>query len=428
MKPMKNYAVNLKCLTMLSILSIVFTNCSKKDHSEYKPKGKLSVSVGILVSSSDVYSELKAASVGDFKVIIYNSEDVVVISFDKASEMPAEIELPDGNYYVVANSVENPPAAFEKPYYYGISNEIAVTAGHSSTINVTCSISNILVSIVYSDNVKKDFSNYSTSVSNSGGSLVFLKDELRTGFFNGGPLYIEASLSYNSVSGSPQIKTLSGTISNPEPRKHYEVHIDASLSNGSFLINLVADETVTTEVVQITDQANPGEPSYGDLLITEIMYDPSALSDAAGEWIEIYNASASTINMKGLVIRKASGSGHRIAADVVLLSHNYAVLARSDTATPTPNYVYSSISLTNTADQIIISKYGTNGTDGTVICSVSYSTAFGFPIGTAGSSIQLDLSSYNVESAKLGTNWCTSTLAYSTGDKGTPGGVNAECQ
>jgi hypothetical protein len=423
---MKKHLCILKCLTILFIVSILFTDCSKKKHSESKPIGKLSVSIGIQVSSYDVYNDLKAASVGEFKVIIYDSDDIVAASYNKASDIPPEIELPEGNYYVVANSVENPPAAFEKPYYYGISNEVTVTAGQVSTINVTCSISNILVSIVYSDNVKNDFSNYSTSVSNSGGSLVFLKDELRKGYFNSGPLYIEASLSYSIGAGAVQIKTISGTISNPEPRKHYEVHIDASLTDGSLNINLIADETVITEVINITDQEDSTVIKYGDILITEIMYDPTALSDAAGEWIEVYNASASTINLKDLVIRKATGSGHKIASDVVLLSHKYAVLARSDTATTAPDYVYSSISLTNTADEIIINKYGTNGIDGAVICSVSYSAALGFPTGT-GKSIQLDLSSYNVESAKLGTNWCASTLAYSTGDKGTPGSANAEC-
>jgi len=421
----KNLSIS-KCLTILSIVSVLITGCSKKDHSDNKPSGKLAVTVGILVSSSDVYNDLKSASVGDFKVIIYDSNDVVITSYNKASEMPAEIELPEGSYYVAANSVENPAAAFDKPYYYGVSNKVVVSAGKSSAINVTCTISNTLVSIIYSDNVKRDFSNYSTSVSNSGGSLVFSKDEIRTGYFNGGPLYIEASLYYTVGSGPQQIKTLSGTINNPEPHKRYEVHIDASQKDGSFQINLTTDETITTEVVNINDQNKPGEFGYGDLLITEIMYDPTALSDATGEWIEVYNASASTINLKDLVLRKATGSGHKIASDVILQSHNYAVLARSDTATAVPDYVYSSISLTNTGDEIIINKYGTNGTDGTIICSVHYSSALNFPI-VSGKSIQLDLSSYNVEAAKLGTNWCASTLAYSTGDKGTPGSANLEC-
>jgi hypothetical protein len=423
---MKNYLSIFNYLTLLSIVTFLFTECSKKDHSDNKPTGKLSVSLGIQVSSYDVYSDLKAASAADFKVIIYTSEDAVAASYDKASEMPAEIELPEGSYYVVANSVENPPAAFDKPYFYGISNSITVTAGQVSPITVTCAISNILVSIIYSDAVKKDFSDYSTSVSNSAGSLVFSKSEIRTGYFNGGPLYIEASLYYTSATEGVKVKTLSGTIDNPEPHKHYEVHIDASLTDGTTQINLTVDETVPTEIVNITENPVPGEIGYGDLLITEIMYDPTALSDAAGEWIEVYNASPAEINLKDLVIRKATGSGHKISSDVLLPSHKYAVLSRSDTATAAPDYVYSSISLTNTADQIIINKYGTNGLDGTIICSVSYSSALGFPTGS-GSSIQLDLSSYDVESAKLGTNWCTSKLAFTTGDKGSPGSANAEC-
>jgi len=424
---MKNVMTKFRPIILIFLGIIIISGCSKRNHDDEKPTGKLSLMVGMSVSSHDVYSNLKAANTGDFKVIIYNSDDAVAASYDKASEMPDAIDLPEGKYYVIASFGTNPAAEFEQPYYYGISSEIEILGGQSSIANVTCYISNILVSIVYSDNVKTGFNDYSTSVSNIAGTLQFFKNETRTGYFNNGPLYIEANLYFTNSNGELQTKKLSGTINNPEPRKHYEVHIDATQADGSAAIQLVADETVETEIVEIVENPVFGQVDYGKFIITEIMYNPTALDDATGEYIEVYNVSDSTLNLKGLIIRRASGSIHTIASDVIVAPHQYAVLARSETAAPIVNYVYSSIALTNTADEIIINKYGTNGSDGTVICSVAYSSALGFPSSVSDGSIQLDNSAFDVEAAKLGTNWCKSSVTFSTGDMGTPGTNNSSC-
>lgn len=424
---MKHFFLKCTPFALFVIGLILVTSCSKRTHDDAKPKGKLKIEIGISVFSHDVYNDLKAASTDDFKVIVYDANDAIAASYDKASEMPEEIELTEGTYYAVASYGENQPAAFEKPYYYGISTEFNITGGQTSSVNLTCYIANILVSIVYSDNIKSDFSNYSTVVTNVGGSLTYSKAETRIGYFNAGPLSIEASLNYTDGLGAIQVKILKGSIDNPEPRKHYEIHIDASILEGSAGIKLVADETVETEIVNITETTVFGQIGYGDLLITELMFNPTALDDASGEWIEVYNASDSTLNLKDLVIRRISGSKHTIADDVILAPHQYAVLARSDSAVSSPDYVYTSISLTNTADEIIINKYGTDGTDGQIICSVAYSTALGFPSSVSGASIQLNTTALNVESAKIGSNWCKSTDTYSTGDLGTPGLVNTDC-
>lgn len=424
---MKRSILNLRPLALIITGIFLFASCSKRIHDDSKPMGKLKIDIGVSISSHDVYSDLKAATTGDFKVIIYDASDAVALSFDKASSMPSEIDLPEGTYYAVASYGDNQPAAFDNPYYYGISADFEITGGKSTTASVTCYISNILVSIVYSDNIKNDFENYTTLVANLNGSLTYSKTENRMGYFNAGPLTITANISYTDGSETLQTKTLTGKIDNPEPRKHYEIHIDASRTDGTAIINLSADETVETEIVNIIETPVFGQIGYGDLLITEIMFNPTALDDAAGEWIEVYNASDSAVNLKDLVLRRASGSKHVIASDVVLSSHDYAVLARTDSAVTNPDYVYSSISLTNTSDEIIINKYGTDGTNGQLICSVAYSSALGFPSSVSGASIQLSPIAYEVEAAKLGTNWCKSTVAFSTGDLGSPGSINNNC-
>ncbi len=40
----------------------------------------------------------------------------------------------------------------------------------------------------------------------------------------------------------------------------------------------------------------------GDLVISEVMANPSAVSDTTGEWFEIYNSSGAAIDLNGLIL------------------------------------------------------------------------------------------------------------------------------
>jgi hypothetical protein len=259
---------------------------------------------------------------------------------------------------------------------------------------------------------------------------VFSKDELRAGYFDAGPLQIEATLTFTS-GNETKTKILTGSIANPVAGKHYEIDIDAVQNAGNSLINVSLDETYETEVVNLGGSVTPpkpGELKYGDLLITEIMYHPLGLEDAEGEWIEVYNNTSGTINLKDLVLIRGSNSTfHKIASDVNISAGDYAVLACSSTATDNVSYEYGSkINLVNTGYELILGTYGTTGLNGTKICSVNYRVT-GFPSDKQGKSIQLDKTIKDATAASLGTNWCSSSVQYATGDYGTPGEINSDC-
>ena len=423
---MKTIIHSLFGVILCATICFISNSCSKKESPEIPQKGKLKLTVGISVTESKGLSLLKAGT-DDFSVQIFNSNNELVVSFAHVTDIPDAVELPAGSYYAIASSNSNPAAAFENPFYSGNSGAFSIVAGQTSAITITCSLANIRVTVVYSDRVKNFFTNYSTTVKSSSDSLVFVKTETRVGYFKSGPLSIRTDL-YNSNKATPS-KILTGEIANPKPGKHYEIHIDTTPTEGSAAVNVVLNDTVETEIINITDAGQgSSEPVYGDLLITEIMYNPLALSDSEGEWIEVYNNSKKNINLKGLVLRRGSASSfHQISSDVNLAAGTYAVLGRTSAATDNVRYVYGSLALTNTGDELIINTYGTNGLDGTVICSVDYSTE-GFLTNLDGKSLQLDPSVKNVEDAKIGTNWCASTLTYSTGDYGTPGLANSACQ
>jgi Domain of unknown function (DUF4493)/Lamin Tail Domain len=419
------------CLCLVIFLALLFS-CKKDDILSESAKGTLVIHIGLFISIDDEENALKSTVAGEeFLVTIFNSLGVQVMQFAHASEIPDEIEIEPGEYYVTAHSNNNLPAAFENPYYYGETPRFTISSGNLQAVTVNCQLANTIVTILYSDQVKNNFTDYATTVSTSAGSLVYQKDEIRAGYFQPLPLTISVALTWQKDDGSSVNKTLSGMISSPLARKKYEIHVDASSMEGSAAFQINVDESNDTpEIVYIsdTDPSVPGILNAGDLLITEIMADPDALSDSEGEWFEIYNNTNHTVDLHHLVIRKSTDDQHIINSSILLPAHEFFVLARTDIAVSGSKYIYgTSISLTNTGASLSISNYGSDGSDGSVICSINYG-AEEFPnAASAGASLSLSPLHMNYTDVLSGNSWCLSTSEYSTGDLGTPGIQNDPC-
>ncbi|MBN1951196.1 MAG: DUF4493 domain-containing protein [Bacteroidales bacterium] len=408
----------------ITLAVFLFTTCSTPTGRESLPTGKLGLRVGISVSAEDVFRHLKAAEPEEFVVTIYSESGTEALSYPRAAELPETIELPAGSYYVIAHSNNSAPAAFENEYYSGTSETFTIREGETTEVSLTCSLANIRVTVVYDASVISRFESYETTVSNSGGSLTFSSDEIRAGYFDEGPLAIVAGLLYTDEAGALRELSLTGSIPDATPGKHYEIAISVSAENGSGSIAILVDESFETEVVSITDEELP---MSGELLITEIMYNPSAIGDAEGEYIEITNVSTETVNLQGLVIRRGSTNDtHVISEDLPLAPGGVLLLGRSAGAAAEVDYVYSNISLLNSGDVIYLNHYGTDGINGEVICRVDYG-ASGFPGSLTGQSVQLDPAVKDVNDALLGSNWCASGTTFLAGDYGTPGEANTNC-
>ncbi|MFT6399161.1 MAG: hypothetical protein ACJAYU_003926 [Bradymonadia bacterium] len=64
----------------------------------------------------------------------------------------------------------------------------------------------------------------------------------------------------------------------------------------------------------------------GDVVVTEIMRDPEAVGDAAGDWIELHNPSSSDINFDGATLMDADGDSVPFS-DLEIPAGAYVVLA-----------------------------------------------------------------------------------------------------
>jgi hypothetical protein len=424
---MKNLFVIAVYLISLSLLS-----CQKEEPQPPWETGTLHIDVDVFLHVNELNNVLKStAQTEAFKVTIFKADGSIAQVFENASDMPPVIELETGDYYVEAHSDNNLPAAFENPFYYGVTEVFTISSNAQESVLVSCELANTIVTVVYSANLMASFSSYSTTVSSLEGSLVYLENESRLGYFKTMALDILVELSYLKPDGSQMSKTLSGSIPDPQPNKHYQVQVDASIDEGMASFQIVLDETeVLVEVVEINEQGSQipeGPVGFGDLLISEIMYNPTALSDTEGEWLEIYNNSTETINLQNLVLERDETNRHVITESLELAPGAYYVLARTAQATDAPNtYVYgSSITLSNTGAVLSLYNEGSESEPGALIYSLNYGEA-GFPDGS-GASICLSPDLLNATDAALGSSWCVSSSLYHTGDSGTPGAINDLC-
>ena len=411
---------------ILTAFCMSCANSEKNDLAEFKGKLSLNISLDIILNETgytDVATKVDPSNF-DVKIFLTKNKDQPVLSFDKVTALPPEIVLDEGKYFATVSIGTEIVASFDSPYYYGKSADFTIIGGEKTNVDLSCTAANIKVTVSYSDNVKLKFTDYSTTVGNDVGSLVFNKTEIRAGFFNKGPLQIVCNLKYGAGETAKETE-MRKSVPSPRVGRNYEVIIDTNPAEGSSGFSLALIDTYDTEEVTLNDADIyiPTEPGSGKLLITEIMANPKVLPDSEGEWIEVYNNSTVSINLKGMSIMNGSSS-HKIASDVIIQAGGFAVIGNKEHATPSVNYVYS-LSLTNTGKAI-----GIKDTDGEIICWLNFGDS-GFPSVPDGKSIQLDPTIKNETAARLGSNWCIATATFLIGEKveyGTPGQANTSCK
>lgn len=163
-------------------------------------------------------------------------------------------------------------------------------------------------------------------------------------------------------------------------------------------------------------------PAAGEVIISEIMPDPTAVADADGEWFELHNPSATdTYELSGCEISgQPAEDVITIAGDLVIAPGEYLAFAPDSLVDPgfTRDYAYTeSFSVSNGGDIITLSC------DGVTIDSVDYDT---FP-PEAGVSLNLDPDFFDAAANDAAENWCPAVTVYLDPDTGTPGAANEEC-
>jgi len=170
----------------------------------------------------------------------------------------------------------------------------------------------------------------------------------------------------------------------------------------------------------------------GSLLITEILYNPVRVDDATGEWFEIYNPSPTTaISLERVRVTSGNDSLSVMLPSglrVIVPPMGHVVFARTSVASengslPSVTYAYgANLTLGNSSDFLQLDLQPS----ATLIHRVAYDTAMSWP-RTAGRSMSLRPTAYNVTASALATSWCDAAMTTqwaAMSDYGTPGAIN----
>ncbi len=167
--------------------------------------------------------------------------------------------------------------------------------------------------------------------------------------------------------------------------------------------------------------ANDCAPAIPELVINEIMQNPSAVSDGSGEWFEIFNAGGAAVDIEGWTVSDNGSDSFVIASGGPLLvpAGGFVVLGNNgDFATNggvIVDYQYSGMFLANGDDELVLTDTLANEID-----RVEWDGGPVFP-DPAGASMSLEATDLDNND---GTNWCEAQTPFGAGDLGTPGAAN----
>jgi hypothetical protein len=168
--------------------------------------------------------------------------------------------------------------------------------------------------------------------------------------------------------------------------------------------------------------ANDCAPMAADpaLVITEVMMNPHAVPDSAGEWFEVHNPTGHDVDLEGWVIRDNDFNRHVVDRSVVVPAGGYVVLARNSSpgqnGGATAAYAFGGdIVLMNQPDELELLDPSLRPVD-----RIAWDYGVEWPAPRAASFALEDLSWDN----GAGSSWCASVTPYGQGDLGTPGTAN----
>lgn len=211
---------------ILASAAMISTGCNDKVIMSREGEG----SVSFELSCDSGYIQVKAGenvSADDLMITVTRVEDGWTRSYGRFGDMPETIELGSGRYIVEAVSAESFPAAFDQPVCGGES-EFSVSAGQMTSVKITCTLRNMKVTLNPTENFLKEFSEFTVTVSNGEGTLIWNTTDVReggkAGYFSVAPLHVHVD-GFRAVDN---MKTsCDADIVEVSPRDHHIISLDA---------------------------------------------------------------------------------------------------------------------------------------------------------------------------------------------------------
>ncbi|MEG1634219.1 MAG: DUF4493 domain-containing protein [Rikenellaceae bacterium] len=165
---------------------LLSVSCSKSDNEQASANsvGYLSTEFASKIDSSLV--QTKAAPLEDmFWIRVKNTTTGSYVYQSTRDRIADILELKIGTYNVEADYPDvKEDAAFAQPHYWGEIKDVVIIKEQITKISeISTSIQNMKVEVAFGNHIKEHFSEYSATVSNDKGSLVFDQYTDQAGYY-----------------------------------------------------------------------------------------------------------------------------------------------------------------------------------------------------------------------------------------------------
>jgi hypothetical protein len=168
-------------------------------------------------------------------------------------------------------------------------------------------------------------------------------------------------------------------------------------------------------------------PEVGDLVITEVMPNPAAVSDTVGEWFEVL--AMRDVDLNGVALDRAGDNANPrelSSSDCIHVpAGTYAVFARN--ADMAMNGGLPAEAIKGTFTFALIDGTAAAPGDVRLLFGSTVLDAITWTSTRAGRSHQLDPQRIDPVANDEESNFCDGTVVYGAGDRGTPGAENVAC-
>lgn len=267
---MRNFI--MKVSTILSVL-IALSACQRSLNEDQT--GLLNINLKQDTSEEVIFKSVAAPEEGQVFALEFFRKGEFVTSATHTVGVPAEpLELPVGPYVVKAATGANAEAAFNEPFFTG-EGTVDIVAGTEHTMEITCFLSNVKVSVDFSQEIKDAFKSYQVTVSNSrGASLTFEGETLsQAGYFK---VEENETLTWalSMVNNDGVTYTAAETYKDVMPREHYNLSFslgEARPELGGMYLTIKVDNS--TEVKEYPAHVDFGGNLAPDIILNKELED-----------------------------------------------------------------------------------------------------------------------------------------------------------
>lgn len=224
---MKN-SISYICATLF-----LFNLSCSKSNAEQDPTNSVGyLATGFNNNIDSSYVETKAdAPVDMFWIRVKNSETGSYIYQSTRDRIADILELKIGNYSVEADYPEvKENAAFDQPHFWGEVDNVVIEKDKITRLEeITTTIQNMKVDVTFGEHIKSHFSEYSVTVSNDKGELIFNQFTSQSGYYTLSPLKVKFE-GRRSENGSLVEKDFGTVVTTLGKAYHHNIIIDSQFT------------------------------------------------------------------------------------------------------------------------------------------------------------------------------------------------------